>query len=281
LGWSCMLVTHQPNGASFKEMRPIRRPACFVIACLLGFLTAGSSLSATDDPELREILDKHWEAMGGMSNWSKVESIRLSGTVERDGQVVDIVIVKKRPNQIRATVTLPIPGDEENKLQIIRAHDGKKGWTARRLAGSKTMTQEELAPEAAAELLSDAVVLPRLIHLWQTNASLELRDPEIIKGNSCFAIHSRTEDGKEYTLFVSTSSFELRAFDSYGPNGAVTRTLLDDYVSRSGVKFPMKNTIDSPVTGRSVIVAESVEVGVGIYEEYFGVNESVSTAKSD
>jgi hypothetical protein len=43
----------------------------------------------------------------------------------------------------------------------------------------------------------------------------------------------------------------------------------------------MKNTIDSPVTGRSVIVAESVEVGVGIYEEYFGVNESVSTAKSD
>jgi hypothetical protein len=55
--------------------------------------------------------------MGGLRNWSQVESIRLSGTIERDGQTVDIVIIKKRPNQIRATVTIPLPNDPDNKVQ--------------------------------------------------------------------------------------------------------------------------------------------------------------------
>ena len=76
-----------------------------------------STASAKEAPTLNGILQKHLEAMGGLRNWSQVESIRLSGTIERDGQTVDIVIIKKRPNQIRATVTIPLPNDPDNKVQ--------------------------------------------------------------------------------------------------------------------------------------------------------------------
>ena len=93
-----------------------------------------SAATAANDPRVNEILSKHQEAMGGLTNWSQIESIQLNGTGERDGKTVDVVIIKKRPNQIRATVTLPVPGKEDEAIQLIRAHDGKSAWTANRLA---------------------------------------------------------------------------------------------------------------------------------------------------
>jgi hypothetical protein len=90
-----------------------------------------SAANAEDSQtSVNEILRKHFEAMGGLNNWNRIESIQMNGTIERDGQTVDIVIVKKRPDQIRATVTVPIPGKENEAFQIIRAHDGKTAWTA-------------------------------------------------------------------------------------------------------------------------------------------------------
>ena len=127
-----------------------------IIRQLIGLsllLSALHSVSAAvNDPRVNEILSKHQEAMGGLTNWSQIESIQLNGTVERDGKTVDVVIIKKRPNQIRATVTVPVPGKEGEAIQLIRAHDGKSAWTATRLAGAPEMQKEELPPEAADQI---------------------------------------------------------------------------------------------------------------------------------
>ena len=86
--------------------------------------------------------------MGGLANWSQIESIQLNGTIERDGKTVDFVIIKKRPDQIRATVTMPVPGKEDEAIQLIRAHDGKSAWTATRLSGAPEMQKEKLPPRS-------------------------------------------------------------------------------------------------------------------------------------
>ena len=252
-----------------------------LIALIASCLFPGITM-AEPSPELRTLIEKYGEAIGGMRTWSKVESIQLSGTVERDGKQVDLVMIKKRPNQIRATITLPLPSDDENKLQVIRAHDGKTAWTATRLAGAETMTKEELSPSAAAELLADAGTLPRLIQLWRAGVDIELRESSEIDGQPAFTITAQGEDGTTHaTFYLSSEDFLLLAFESHDPVNGTTRTTLSDYETYSGIQLPTRRIIDSGQTGRSVITTRSVEVGVGIYKDYFRFDAPLKTARSD
>lgn len=258
------------------------RSLCFLFSLSLFTLTCTlhSAAGATDEPQLREILSKHWEAMGGMSNWSKVESIRLNGTIERDGQLVDICIVKKRPNQIRATVTLPLPGSDEEQLQVIRAHDGKTAWTATRLAGAPEMLKEELPSEAAAELLADAGVLPPLIKLWREGAEFELLESKVIDGENAYSLGTKSKAPLQYTFSLSSDSYQLLAYDSIKHDGSITRTTFTGFVKEEGVLIPLESVVESPATGTSTMTTNSVEVGVGIYKEYFGPGELPRTAQT-
>ena len=248
---------------------------------LVTLFTLASVVKATNEPRLRDILSKHWEAMGGMSNWSKVESIRLNGTIERDGQLVDICIVKKRPDQIRATVTFPLPGSEDEELQVIRAHDGKTAWTATRLAGAPEMKKEALPPEAAAELMADAGVLPRLIKLWREGVTLEILPPQAIEGENAYSLKPQTESSEEYIFYLSSDSYRLLAYETVSDDGTTTRTSISDYFEEGGVLIPRATVIESPRTGVSTMITHSVEVGVGIYKEYFGAGEGPQTARSE
>lgn len=235
--------------------------------------------AAAPEPELQAVLEKHWDAMGGMRNWSKVESLRMSGTVERNGEVVDLVIVKKRPNQIRATVTVPVPGEGSGSIQVIRAHDGKIGWTGTRLPGAEHISKEELPPEAAAELLADAGVMPPLVRLWRSGADLTLSESVEFDGVDCFVVESRSNDGQTTTFHLSSDSFELLAYESPISAGGVQRTIIEDYTTLSGLKLPRTSIIETAATGRSVVTLHSFEIGVGIYDEYFNGSEPSSTTK--
>ncbi|MGJ8651931.1 MAG: hypothetical protein ACSHX8_01545 [Opitutaceae bacterium] len=254
---------------------------------LIFMLTVGASAffcqqlkaRTPQDPNLEPILQKHLEAMGGLYNWNQAESIRLKGTIERNGEKVDIVIVKKRPNQIRATVTVPIPNKEDEYFQIIRAHDGKTAWTATRLAGASNMTKEELPTEAADELLADAGVLPLLIKFWREGAELKLLSPQRIDGE--INIRIRTIDTKssfEYTFYISEENFLVTRYESIDSQQRFTQTKLSDYIKVNGILIPTQNTTEATQTGHSLMNTSSIEIGVGIYKEYFEVGEPPETA---
>ncbi|WP_269524775.1 hypothetical protein [Coraliomargarita parva] len=246
-------------------MKHYRIVLSFALLCL-----AHLPAFAVDDPELDKILQKHVEAMGGWKNWNQVESIRLAGTIKRDGQSVDFVIVKKRPDQIRATITLPIPGNEEEKVQVIRAHDGKEAWTATRLAGAQEIEKELLDPAASRDLLADAGVLPKLIDLWQSGAELELMEPKTTKGEACFVIQAKMDGGKQEFLFeLSANTFELRRYVTIIDGSKSSTSELSEYQSIDGIRLPTHCLIHSKKTGESSMRTESVELGVGIYEDYF------------
>ena len=183
-----------------------------IIRQLIGLsllLSALHSVSAAvNDPRVNEILSKHQEAMGGLTNWSQIESIQLNGTIERDGKTVDVVIIKKRPDQIRATVTMPVPGKEDEVIQLIRAHDGKSAWTATRLAGAPEMQKEELPPEAADQLLADAGVMPLLIKFWREGVKLELLNSKTIDGTRRYVVEANPEGTRnKYTFYISEETY--------------------------------------------------------------------------
>jgi outer membrane lipoprotein-sorting protein len=239
-----------------------------------------SAATAANDPRVNEILSKHLEAMGGLTNWSQVESIQLNGTVERDGKTVDVVIIKKRPNQIRATVTLPVPGKEDEAMQLIRAHDGKSAWTATRLAGAPEMQKEELPPEAADQLLADAGVMPLLIKFWREGAKLELLNSKTIDGTRRYVVEANPEGTRnKYTFYISDETYLVTHYENDHPENGRTITQLNDYNSDHGILIPMVNVIENEQTGRSVMTTSSIKFGVGIYEDYFSPAMPTARAK--
>lgn len=257
-------------------MRPFP-PACFLI--FFAFHLTALTGHGEEDFDLRQVLDRHLEAVGGMRAWSTVESIQINGTIERGDQLVDLVIVKKQPNHIRATITLPLPGDTENKLQVIRAHDGKEAWTATRLAGAENMNKEALSPEAASELLLDGGVMPPLLKMWRESVPLELREPRRIGYETAHTIGATPEDGPYFDFFVSSEDFRLIGYESTNRKGQITKTFFEDYAQVEGVLLPRRVTIDSEATGKSVIRYSSFEIGVGIYNDYFEIGDRPKTAR--
>lgn len=235
---------------------------------------------AVNAPKVNEILRKHLEAMGGLNNWNQVESLQLNGTIERDGKTVDVVIIKKRPNQIRATVTVPIPGEEGAALQLIRAHDGRIAWTATRLAGAPEMQKEELPAEAADQLLADAGVMPRLIKLWREGANIELLGANSIDGIKHFAIRVTQENlPLEYIFHLSSDSFLITHYESNHPSEGMSKTILNGYHKEQNVLIPKLVIIESPQTGQSIMTTPSVKVGVGIYQDYFSPAMPTASAR--
>lgn len=244
------------------------------------FLCLSSMASATMDPELRNILYKHWDAVGGVGNWSEINSIRLKGSIERDGKIVDFCIVKKRPNQIRATVTVPIPGSDKKTFQIIRAYDGETAWAATRLACAPGMQIEELAPTAAAELHADAGVQPRLIKLWREGAVLKVLPYGEIRGQKAYCVEARNEEsGVRYVFYLSMVNHRLLARESHFPDGTTAYSGFSHYEESEGIYLPRKSYIQSPRTGRSLMITKSVEVDLGIFQEYFRPGQPLQSSQ--
>lgn len=216
-----------------------------------------------------EVIAKHIEAIGGLYNWQKIESIRLKGKVERDGQVADIVIIKKRPNQIRATISLPIPGQYGSIFQIIRAHDGKNGWTATRLAGDNELQKESVTEEDAESLLNDAGILPKLIKLSQNGTKLSLLESARIQGQRVLQIHAQSDDSQYgLTIYLCKETYRIVQYREY-LNQIEIITRLSDYKEIQGIWMPRKTVTETELTGTSIIQIDTVNVGVGIYKGYF------------
>lgn len=243
------------------------------------FLVGLTHADVNKERELQDILRKHADAMGGLRNWNKVESIRTTGTIERDGQLVDFCIIKKRPNQIRATITMPIPGKEDEHLQIIRAHDGRDAWTSTRLAGGETLAYQPLSGDEATDLVDEAQVLPQLIHLWQNNANLEIIGLKTFHGKMHHIIKATHKDSpnKSYEFYLSDDSKLVSKQITYKKGAVASTTILSDSTPVSGITIPKTRELDSTATGTSVIEIHDVTVGVGIYEEYFESNSTTET----
>lgn len=225
--------------------------------------------SAIESPELREILKAHVDTMGGWMHWNDVESIRSTGTLERDGQQIEFCIIKKRPQQIRATLTIPIPESDDEAMQIIRAHDGKHGWSAIRRTGEEALNKTKLSDEEAHALLNDASVLPKLIQLWRAGAPMEILQHPSARNHECTTLKVTSTTADEIYTFVLDQNYKVTSYTYTTQDQQTTHTHLSHYEQVDGLYLPMHMEIHSEQTGRSIMTTEAIVIGVGIYKDYF------------
>lgn len=230
---------------------------------------------------LEEILNKHVKAMGGWKNWKEVESIRTVGIVERENKEFPIVIIKKRPNLLRATVKIPTT-NHESEMRVVRAFDGDQAWSATYFAGNRDFNKEYLSQAAAQDLVMDAGVLPPLIKFWQEGAILKIIGHKMINGDPHYMIEAKFRDfPNKYVFYLSPKNYLVSQYDSIDDSAGITRTVLKDYVTEQGVRIPKLTITYSEKIGSTFITTKSIKIGVGIHQEYFQAEIVRSTQNSD
>ena len=117
----------------------------------LAFLTAALVLGGGVAHALTadDLIAKNIEARGGIERIRAIQSLRLEGTRMRAGGGNEMVYVesRRRPGAMRTETT-------QQGLTMIRAIDGKEGWTVQPFRGRKE--PEKLSADAAKELAYDA-----------------------------------------------------------------------------------------------------------------------------
>lgn len=113
----------------FSPVAPLSRPSRALLAFLAlavpQFLSAqapqgtGQATLTT----LEEVMERYKEANGGQENLEYVNSLRVFGTMEEDGIVYDIVMVKKRPNLKRIAL-------RHLQNSLVMGFDGQRSWRA-------------------------------------------------------------------------------------------------------------------------------------------------------
>lgn len=223
--------------------------------------------------------------MGGWQNWEQVESIQQNGTLYRGTIETDYVMVRKRPDRMRMTLTLPATNESSAPIQIIRAFNGQEAWSAVRPVGQISMKQTPLDAESTEAIRKDASILPVLMRL--SDAGTKFEDISTIgngAGNGVYKFAARNSSGEHsYNLYVSTKTFLLERYEEIENGEIITIIEQNNFKSLpGGVKVPQTLLITNQNTNKTRMEIESTEIGVGIYNEYFEMNapEDKSVAAS-
>ena len=229
---------------------------------------------------LQKLLMHHMDAMGGWRNWNQVESICTRGIITRDNKNFPLVVVKKKPHLVRATVTLPAHKDNNAKIQVIRGHDGLAAWSAMRLVGELDIQKEALSKDDADELYAETGVLPPLIKFWQEDAAIQLLGLATIEGTLHYKLRVQPIGmDSHYVFYLSSVDHRVHQYEYVKNNIIVNRVFLKEYAEHKGVVVPMIIITQSELTGDSIVTTSSVEIGVGIYNDYFDPDQSIVSIK--
>ncbi|MFQ5739996.1 MAG: hypothetical protein ACE5JX_13395 [Acidobacteriota bacterium] len=131
-----------------------------ILPALLGIVLAPSVQA--EEPGLREILDRHYEAIGGLERITSVHSRKMTGKmVMAQGMETAITLLAKRPHKVRIEFTL-------HGLTGVRAFDGSSAWMVMPFMGK---TEPEKVPPEETEGLKEQADMDGPLVNWKAKGN--------------------------------------------------------------------------------------------------------------
>lgn len=233
-----------------------RRAAWAVLGFSLGL--AGPAVGQTVD----EVLERHYEAIGGVEAWENVETMRASGTISISGGMMQgpFRIVQKRPAMARIEMTL-------QDMEIVQAYDGRTAWQIMPMTGSTEPVEADSV--TAATIIEQADMDGPLIGWREDGHEVELIGTETVEGQELVKLRLTQRNGSVSIYYLDTDRYLPRRIESEAAAGTST-TRFEDYRDIGGLTFPFSITIDTAV-GLQALTFDEVEVNVPVDESVFSM----------
>lgn len=178
------------------------------------------------------IIAKHIEAHGGLKNWNKVESIKVTGQFTAFSIEKDFMAYKNRSGEYYADLQL-------GKHQVIEAFDGKEGWTidpwqeityARRInTGEKNVFSQK------------AEILTPFFDYKEKGHKVEFVAKEKLEGLDVFVLKLTRNNGKEEKWYLDANTYLEYKCESKWVDFAQelpSETFFDDFRKVDGLVIP-------------------------------------------
>jgi hypothetical protein len=163
-------------------------------------LVAGAALALPASAQnLDEVLNKYYQARGGLDKIKAVQSMRLTGKITMGpGLEAPVTLELKRPTNVRLEfIVQGNPG--------VQAYDGKVGWGINPMGGKKDA--EPMSPDDVKDMEEQADFDGPLVDWKAKGHQVELLGKEKIEGSDAWKIKLTLKTGDTRYIYLDADSY--------------------------------------------------------------------------
>lgn len=220
--------------------------------------------STAQAQDVKEIVKKHNDAIGGTANWAKITSMKKEGKANANGSEIDMVIAILKGKGLRQDLII---GGVSNYFIITPTG----GWSFMPIQGQtkpQAMPQEQLKDAAAHLDFQD-----KLMEADAKKYKIELAGKEDIDGKPAYKLKVTDAEKDEHSYYVDAATWYLvRAVEKsevMGQSMEVVSNFSNHTKLPEGIVLPMKE--EAGMSGS--LTVSKVELNTIKDESYFKVPE--------
>ncbi len=216
---------------------------------------------------VEEVLDRYYEAIGGLDAWKNLQTMKASGTLDVMGGMAQgpFSIVQKRPSKF--VMEIDIQG-----LRIVQAFDGETAWQINPMLGS---AEPQEADESTEQVLKEQSDLDGPLIGWREDGNqIAVVGHENVDGTDAIKLEVTLKNGETSYYYLDGERYvPIRIVSVREIQGAPTEssTILGDYREVGGLLFPFSIEVDTPV-GRQALTFDTIEVNVEVDDGAFSMS---------
>lgn len=222
---------------------------------------------AAQEMALDEVLEKHYEAIGGLDAWSSVATASMSGKMSApQGFEAPFVIMFKVPGKSRLEFTF-------QGMTGVQAVDGDVAWQIMPFMGK---TEAEPMPEEQAKLMMEQADFDGPLVNWEDDGNtIEYEGTEDVEGTSAHKLKVTLATGDVRHYYLDADYFlPIKSTGTTTIQGQKQdfETIYGDYKEVGGLM--LAHSIESKPVGApagQVITIETTEVNVDIADDQFSM----------
>ena len=211
--------------------------------------------AALDAEELERLLERHYEARGGLEQLREVQSLKMTGTNRFQEQEISVKYLAKRPNLLRMESSSP-------QMGMIRAFDGERPWQAVSGPGASLRTVP-MNEQDALEVIRESDFDGPLVDYEEKGHQIEYLGAETLGEREAHLLRVAEAAGVTDTYYLDAKTFlvVLKAIDVAVEGGQIAfHIYYDEFREVDGVVFPSRTTATSD--GQTVFVGTMSEIEV-------------------
>jgi hypothetical protein len=245
----------------------MRRTLYALAAVLLSVGTATAQTLTLD-----QVLAKHYEAIGGVDNWKKVQSFRATGRMAlMPGTEAPFVMTAKRPLKVRVEFTF-------QGMTGIQAYDGTTAWMVMPFMGKTE--PEPMPPEMSKDIIEQGDIDGPLVGYQAEGHRLELVGLADMEGTKAYQIKVTLKSGDVQQYYLDAEHFvPIKIEGTRTMQGAAVdyEQILSDYKTVGGLM--MAHSIEARPKGApsgQIITIDTVELDVAVDDAIFAMPKAAA-----
>jgi len=206
-----------------------------------------------------EIISKHVTAVGGADNWKKINTMKMTASINGGGMEIPVTIVRVHNKAERVEFTV-------NGMTGYQILTTKEGWNFNPFGGQTKA--EPMTADDVKESQDELDLTGDLIDYKTKGNTITLLGKDDVEGTECYKLKVVCKNGKEKTEYIDAANFyhiqTVEKMKADGKEMEMKTTFGNFKKLPSGVVFPM--SMESP---QGPLAIKDVEINKPVDDNIF------------